>query len=229
MTDNNIALSNVATTMGADIKAFRTAAVSSENKATPMARSILAGLVSGLATVNVVESAAIHSFGNPKSPKTGKVVTKLSGLRDFVGGDATRKALTSIFEVFANIDADKESASAIRPAVVAFILDEKDAAKSLKALGDTVKAMVNAHVAATQPDNSDAVEENKTDDEIKGNASDAAATSLKDRVAEMIVALDNADTHGLLALDDSLASLQNAIAAAYDRLLAAQDPEAIAA
>lgn len=151
-----VTINTVAATVADDVKAFRSAAVTAENKATPFARSMLAALMSGVWTRTLAESAIIHAFGNPKAPKSGKPVAKLSGLRDFVGGDAVRKTAETVFEMFANLDA----VPTVRPIVTAFVLGDEGAAKSLRALNVAVRDAVKAHVEANAPDNSEAVADN---------------------------------------------------------------------
>lgn len=178
-------IATVAATVGDDVKAFRSAAVTAENKATPFARSMLAALMSGVWTRTLAESAIIHAFGNPKSPKSAKPITKLSGLRDFVGGDAVRKTAESVFELHANIDA----VPTVRPIVTAFVLGDDGAAKSLRALQTAVREAVKAHVEASAPDNSDAVADNAAEADAAPNTGDAptAAKTLNDYVMELIV------------------------------------------
>lgn len=212
------AIETVAATVAGEIKAFRTAAVTSENRATPFARSILAALLSGLSTKDMVTSMVIHAFGNPKSP-AGKPIAKLSGSGDhIVGWGATRKTVASVFDVFDNVDADKVGAAAIRPLVVAFVLSDDGSAKSLRALVDAVKVAIAAHAATLQGDNSDAVEENKANDTAP--ATDAAPApavlSLTDRINALNVAIAN-DPAALLAddTDAAIAALMDTIKAAY--------------
>ena len=229
-------MNTVGATMGAEIKAFRSAAVTSENKATPLARAILAALVAGLTSPEGVVSTVIHAFGNPKSPKTGKPVAKLSGLRDFVGGDATRKTVESIMTVHGNLDFDKpgdhngnKGASAIRSLVVSFILDDAKAPKSLKALKDAVKDLIDAHVALTAPE-SDATDEERGEgpSDAAGDATPPATPmTLAERIASLIVAIDNASAEELLteAVDDAIPALYASIKAAYERAVPADELE----
>jgi len=191
----------VAATVATEIAAFRSAAVTSENKATPLARSILAALASGSSTPSLIESMVIHAFGNPKSP-AGKPIKKLSGSGDhIIGWGATRKTVATVFGIFDNIDADAPQAAtddsdavpgaaAIRPLIVSFILGDKDAPKSLRALNDAVKAAVAAHAATIMPDNSGAVEENKADDKPAAAPEPAAPLSLIDRINQLTVAIN---------------------------------------
>lgn len=236
-----VTIANVAETVAADIKAFRSASVTSENRANVSARSMLAALVSGLWTRSLAESAIIHAFGNPKSPKSGKPVAKLSGLRDFTGGDAVRKAAETCFRIFENIDTDKPvtvasdtdgqpdtivGAGAIRPLIVSYILNETDAPKSLRALNEAVAAALRAHAKAISPDNSEAETETAAE---TADATAPATVSLVDRINALTVALSAADDETLSGAYDAM----EALVAAYDtRVNAATDasaPEVLAA
>lgn len=220
-------IETVASTLAAEIKAFRAAAVTSENKATPFARSILASLVSRLSTPSMVESMVIHAFGNPKS-KAGKPIAKLSGSGDhIVGWGATRKTVATVFSLFDNIDADAPrdatddadavpGAAAIRPLIVSFILGEDGAPKSLKALSDAVKAAVAAHAATLVGDNSDAKDENDANSDAPTADAPTAPLSIADRFAALIVAI-NADPAAMLdeANDAAYVALLDTVKAAY--------------
>ena len=217
----NIAINAVAATIASEIKAFRAAAVTSENRGTPFARAILASLVSGTQTPALVVSAVLHAFGNPKSPK-GKPLDKLSGSGDHVVGfGATRKTVSTAFEIFDNIDADAPrpamgddvpavpGAAAIRPLVVSFILNEANAPKSLAALASAVKSAIAAHTASVMPSNEEAKEENE--EATKGNATPTVAPlTVAQRIAELIVAIQ-ADPESLVAGGDA----DNAVTALY--------------
>jgi hypothetical protein len=209
---NTSAIEAVAATVNSEIVAFRSKAVSSENAATPLARSILAAMVAGVATETTVTVMVLHSFGNPKSPK-GKQLEKLSGSGDHVPGfGATRKTIASIFDVFANIDFDAPrevdevtvGAGDIRKAVVAFILKEEGAPKSLRALREAVKASIAAHIAATAPDNSEAVAEAEAAQE---GGSTEAPVSLVDRVNALSVAYQAASPEAKVAAHTALEAL----------------------
>ncbi len=229
----------VASTVAAEITAFRKSTVAAENKASPFARSVLASLVAGTMTVSLVESAAIHAFGNPKSEKTGKPIAKLSGLRDVTGGDAFRKTCVTVFDIFDNVDADKPvsddegvtvGAGTIRPLVVSFILSADGAPKSLKALADGVKAAVAAHAAATMPDNSEAKEENEANanDNGKGPA-DATPLPLIDRINMLAVAIGAVDKlETMEGLEDAFKALVAAWDDTANRLLDAETPADVA-
>lgn len=219
----------VASTLAADVKAFRSAAVASENKATPFARSALAALVSGLSTIDLTTAAIIHAFGNPKSPKTGKPVAKLSGLRDFTGGDAVRKTAETLFRVFENIDADKPrpvgdedtvvGAGAIRPLIISFILNEADAPKSLRALSEGVSALVKAFAKeeadASGADNSEAAADNATPE--------APAFDVADAIAKLAVFFDNMNEEQAETVGPMVAALMNTYDARVNALIDAGD------
>jgi hypothetical protein len=184
-------LATVAATVGGDIVALRSASVTAENKASPFARSMLAALMSGVWSRDLAVSAIITAFGNPKSPKSGKPISKLSGLRDFTGGDAVRKTAETVFSVFENIDA----VPGVRTLVTDFVLSTNGAAKSLRALLVAVKEATKAH-AATLID-ADAVTEAEGDnDAAEGDApsTDApvADMTLSERVQALIVAFQSA-------------------------------------
>lgn len=209
-------IATVAANVGNDVKAFRSAAVTSENKGSQAARSMLASLVSGVWTRALAESAIIHAFGNPKSPRSNKPVTKLSGLRDFTGGDAVRKTAETVFRIFDNVDADKwqvapspetddsdavegvPGATAIRPLVVAFILGTEGAPKSLHALNEGVNKALRDHAKATQPEAEEAEGNGGGDAEGETPAS-AAPVSLSDRILALMVAYEASTAEERLA------------------------------
>ncbi|MGN6819186.1 MAG: hypothetical protein ACTHJR_11015 [Sphingomonas sp.] len=220
MTDFN----SVAATMGDDIKAFRSANVTAFNKATPLARSILAGLMAGVVTASVVTSAVISSFGNPKTP-AGKPITKLSGSGDHLPGwGATRKTVAAILKVFEDIDADKDTTGDVRKNVTAFVLQTDGAPKSLAALQALVRENINAHVQATLPEVEPSEEEQQ---EITPDADTPAPTDepLIDLLNRATVAVGAADVHALIAADDSMAKLMEALNAAFAKVLANENPE----
>lgn len=212
MTTSNInpALATVAATVGEDLKAFRSASVTGENKGNQSARSLLASLVAGVYTPALATAAIIHAFGNPKG-KGGKPIEKLSGLRAFTGGDAVRKAASTVFGIFENIDADAtviETAdgnvgAAIRPLVVGFILNEEGAPKSLRALSEGVSAALRSYVAATAP----VADEAEPNGDAGGDATAPVTQSLNERVLAVMVAYEAATPEAKLEAHDALAML----------------------
>ena len=208
-------MTNVANNMGETIKAFRSAAVAAENKATPMARSILAALMTGVASPDKVVATVIASFGNPKSPKTGKPVDKLSGLRDFVGGDATRKTVESILKAHENAKGN----DALVKLVTSFVLDADGAPKSLRALIVAISDKIRAD-AAKEVGPSEKAETNtgNTGDDAKGGVTITDA-DLINKAALVIAGLDDA---AFLALSDNVAALRKAIADRMDAYATAQ-------
>lgn len=234
----------VAATVASDLKAFRSAAVTADNKATPFARSLLAALVAGTWTPNLAVSAIITAFGNPKSPKSGKPIEKLSGLRDFAAGDAVRKTAETAFNIFANIDIDAPrevekdgetvtvGAGAIRPLIVAFILESNGSAKSLRALDALVKAAIKVHADAISEDNSDAESETEQEGKELANAGNPAPTvelSLMDRLNGFKVALDAASDDDFLSVINAMNDLYAETDARMNRISEETMPEAQAA
>lgn len=239
----NPKIANVANTIATEIEAFRKAAVTSENKATPFARAILASLVAGTQTQALVTSAVLHNFGNPKSPK-GKPLDKLTASGDhIVGFGATRKAVTAAFDVFDNIDADAfgnvledgdgteraPGAAAIRPLVYSFILNETGSPKSLAALVSAVKSAIAAHTAATMPANDNGETEGETGGTDKGEATPTPTVNLTvaQRIAELIVAIQ-ADPESLVAggdADNAVTALYATINETYAFLMEAATPD----
>lgn len=221
---SNPAFAAIAARMGDELKSFRSAAVTSENRATPLARSILAAMVAGVATETTVTVAVLHSYGNPKTPK-GKALTSLTASGDHLPGfGATRKTVSSILDVFANIDADKPvqpvdsdgepiadaepiGKGEVRNIVTAFILSTPEAPKSLRALREAVRAAIAAHVAATSPDNSEAeADADAANAEANGDAP-APAMSLVDRVNALSVAYQAADGEAKAEAHEALQAL----------------------
>lgn len=204
---SNLAIA--AATFGDDVKAFRSSAVTAENKGNTAAKSLLAALVSGIYTESLAIAAIIHAFGNPKGKK-GKVIETLSGLRNVTGGDGVRKMAETVFRIFKNIDADsvvvgegdETVGGAIRPLIVAFILGEEGAPKSLRALNDAVNSALRAYAKATSPDNADA----EADNEAEADTA-PAAQSLTDRVLAVMVAYEAATADERVAAHDALTAL----------------------
>lgn len=189
---NSLAIA--AASFGDDVKAFRSASVTSENKGNVAAKSLLASLLAGVYTKDLATAAIIHAFGNPKG-KNGKVIDKLSGLRNSTGGDGVRKMAETVFRIFDNIDADSvvpegsDYKPAIRTLVTDFVLGNKGAPKSLRALNESVSASLRAYAKVTQPDNSEAETENKEAD--GGSTADSAPQqSLSDRTLALMVAFE---------------------------------------
>lgn len=209
MTDMN----TVAGNMGDAIKAFRSAAVTAENKATPMARSILAALMTGAVSPDKVVMIVIDSFGNPKSPKTGKPIEKLSGLRDFVGGDATRKTVESILKVHDNVKGD----AALTKLATSFILEATGAPKSLRALEVAVKDAMRAEVAKGRGTENESAETNTGTIEAP-----VAAETLADRLNKMALEIAGIADEDMGAVDAALTALRNAIGERYNAYAVAQ-------
>lgn len=207
MTDMN----NVANAMGETIKAFRSAAVTAENKATPMARSILAALMTGVATADKVVIAVIASFGDPKSPKTGKPVDKLSGLRDFVGGEATRKTVESILKIHENIRGDDN----LKALATSFILETEGAPKSLHALDVAVKDALRAEAAKEMaPKDGEAPAETNTG---TNEVAPAPSKSLADKLNALSLEIAGLSDDDFRAITNEVAALRKAMADRMDK------------
>lgn len=202
-------MTTVAATMGETIKAFRSAAVSAENKATPMARSILAALMVGATSVDGVTAAVIASFGNPKSSKTGKPVSNLSGLREFVGGDATRKTVESIFKIFENC----RGQDTLKAMATAFILEADGAAKSLRALDVAVKDALRADAAKEMGT------EGENAENVNGETAPAASnvvSTLGDRLNAMALEISTLSDDEFRAVTAEIAAIRKAMADRMD-------------
>ena len=210
-------MQNIANNMGEAIKNFRSAAVTAENKATPMARSILAALMTGTTSADGVVAAVIASFGNPKSPKTGKPVDKLSGLRDFVGGDATRKTVESILRIHDNI----RSVPELKALATAFILETANCPKSLRALDVAVKEALRAAAAKDTPPEGPA--ETNVDAPTDGGA--AVVSTLADRLNKLALEIAGLSDDDFLAVSAETAALRKAIADRTNAFTAAKIEE----
>lgn len=211
---NAVTIDTVAHDLGNTIIAFRSAAVTSENKATPMARSMLAALLTGATSPDLIVALVLQSFGNPKSPK-GKPLDKLSGSGDYLTGfGATRKTVDTIFKVWANVDADKErdvdgvamGKGEVRALIVQFCLGHKDAPKSLRALSEAIGAMVKAFAASIMPPADEAKEEaEKALAEQQGKADPVEENlSLADRISLAMLAYEASDMAGRIAVHAQL-------------------------
>lgn len=198
-------LAIAAATFGDDVKAFRSSSVTAENKGNVASKSLLASLVSGIYTESLAIAAIIHAFGNPKG-KNGKVIETLSALRNSNGGYGVLSMAKTVFRIFNNIDADSvivgEVGGTIRPLIVAYILGEDGAPKSLRALNEAVNVALRAYAKATSPDNADA----EADNEAEADAT-PAAQSLTDRVLAVMVAYEAATPEDRVSAHDALAAL----------------------
>lgn len=233
MTTSSNLLSTAAATLGADLKAFRSASVTGENKGNIAAKSLLAALVSGVMTEVTATAAILHAFGNPKSPK-GKALDKLTASGDRLPGfGAVRKMAADCFRIFTNIDADSvivgegEGAigGAIRPLVVAFILGEDNAPKSLRALVQAVNDAIRAYTKATQPANDG---EDEGEGEGEGDAA-PAGQSLTDRALALMVAFEAATVEEKAAAFEAFSALIEMLDSEPSYQSSEEAPAAIAA
>lgn len=230
-------LATVSASLAANIVDFRKAAVTAHNKATPYARSTLAAIASGVATIALVEVQVLQAFGNPKTPK-GKAMS-VSGLRDksIVGGQAFYQAHKDVRFIAENIDSDANQPvldsegqpvldsegnaltigeGAIRKAVEAFALGLEGAAKSLNELKTSVDASLVAFAALLMPDNGEAVADNEAAAPAAPAAAPAAPVSLATRIAELILAIGQASDDELNEAYDSFELINQAVNARID-------------
>lgn len=229
-----VTIETIADTFAKDVKELRSAAVTAENKATPFARSSLASLLAGIRTPDTMTAAILHAFGNPRAIKSGKPVAKVSGLRDFTGGDGVRKAYDSVIKIFDNVDADKPrevtnndgetvivGSGKIRALVRSFVLAETDAPKSLRALEMAVRDAMREFAAqeadATGADNADAKAENaKAEAEAKASGA-AEPFNAADALAKLALFFAEMSADDVNALDGAL----NAAMDAWDNRVSA--------
>jgi len=228
----SISIQTVASTVGDEIKAFRSAAVTSENRSTPFARALLANVVSGAMSLPLLETGIVHAFGNPSNAK-GKPVATVSGLRAFVGGTATYQTFKSVSYLVDCIDFDAPCSDDdgttigngdIRTAIVGFILGDKDAPANLKQLLETVKASVKAFIALKMPSNEDAVSDNAEAEATTDTAKNGEISplSLNDRALALLVAMQAASDDDLLSAYDTVALI---VAAMDSRIAASADAD----
>ena len=212
----------IANGMTANTIAFKDASKAADTASTPFARSVLAAVVGGVSTIAFAESVVIGAFGSPKSPKTGKPIAKVSGLRDVEGGSRVYQAWKDIAFIVENLDTDaavevtppaKEGEEgkavtvgdgAIRKAVIAFILSDAGAATALfgaTGLTARIKAMIAEHGKAVME--AMGVQQETPN---KGEETPAAPApqSLTDRINALIVAINEADD---ATLGEALVSL----------------------
>lgn len=233
-----------ASTVAASTVAFKDASVASDNASTPFARSVLAAVVGGLSSVDMVQSLIIAAFGSPISDKTGKAIAKVSGLRDVTGGARVYQAWKDIAYVVDNLDADAPvehtkgegdeaetvtiGNGAIRATVTAFILQDDGAVSALfgrTGLTATIKALVADHAKAIMALHG--VEADKSEDEGKDEGKDEAPRqSLTDRANAMLVALRDADDATLTEASDALALLADYIDQRFRPVEETQETEA---
>lgn len=219
MTFNLEAIRTVGDSAPMEISKFRSAAVTSENRATPLARSLLGALVAGTATPALVVSMVIHAFGNPKTPK-GKAIDKLSGSGDYLPGwGATRKTVTGILALFENIDVDAPrnvevdgetvivGEGKVRETIVSFILEGEGSPRSFRALQEAVRAHVSAFTASLSPDNSEAEAEAEGAAAEERGEAPAKSMTLKERAEALIVAYGAASPEERAEAQDALTAL----------------------
>lgn len=220
-----VTLSTVAATVTDEIKSFRSAAVTSENRSTPFVRSLLASVVSGSTTVSLLEASIVHAFGNPKNAK-GKGIATVSGLRAFVGGTATYQAWKSFVTLTDCIDGDKAvdvgegvmvGAGAIRADIVAFILQTDGCAANLKQLLERMDAALKAFFALTAPANDDAIADNDEQAALAAKESgEISHLSLNDRALALLVAFQTASNDERDAAYDTIGLIVDAMNAAIE-------------
>jgi len=230
----------------ANAVAFIEGAKASATLATPFARSLLAALVGGSASPSMLESMVLSAAGSPRSPKTGKLIAKVSGLRDAIeAGDAIRKAWENTLFVFDNIDADawlvaptdedagQPGAAAIRPMVEAFILESEGAEKALgtphAGLRGKVQAAIRAHTDAIALLHN--VEPEKAEgDAPEGDAPEApVASNPVDMVNAMLVRLRSMSDADFTAAQAELAMLSDYVDTRWNAIAEAEESEAVAA
>lgn len=209
--------------------AFIDANKAADNASTPFARSAISAVVGGLMSAGMVESMIVAAMGSPLSPKTGKAISKVSALRDFDGGARLYQAWKDVVVILDNLDADaatdhtipgKDGADdtvvsigtgAIRAAVVAFLLEEKDGATALfgaKGITATVKGLMAEHAKTVLA--AYGVEAEKSDDDKgEGDKGTDANLSLTDRANAFLVAMRHAS-------DDDMNAALEAIGAVAD-------------
>lgn len=225
--------------------AFIEGAKASATLATPFSRSLLAALVGQVSSVAMLESMVLSAAGSPRSPKTGKVIAKISGLRDAIeAGDAIRKAWESAIFVFDNIDADAwltvpspadetegvPGAGAIRPMVEAFILEADGAEKAIgtksSGLLGKVHAAIRTHTDAVALLHNVEPEKSETDiSEANGDVKTIKAHG--EAIAAMLVRLRSMTDDEFRADQDALAMLSDYIDSRWNDIAKAE--EAIAA
>lgn len=233
-----------AATLASNAIALGDAGKATSGASTAFARSVLATVMGGLSSLDMVQSLTIAAMGAPRSPKTGKPVAKVSGLRDFDGGDAIYNAWKRIAFILDNLDADAwieapsddnadgiAGASAIRPMVTAFVLNEAGAKSALfgaTGIHAAVTEAMTVHAEAIALHNGvTPTEANDTDNDTD---TDTAPVTLAERIATFLVALKASDAETLIANGEALQTLSDAISDVYsDAMNTVTAPEAIAA
>ncbi len=253
MTVSNI-LATAAFAIDATALAFKDASKGADMAATPFARSALASLlgsaeyadlsVAPLLSMGMLEARLIALFGSPNSDKTGKPISKVSGLRDIEGGTRFYQAWKDIVTLAENVDADAwiemptadsdgiPGARAIRSMLIDFVLEAEGAKSALfgrTGITAAVKLAMTDHAKAIATHNG-VVEDAPAD---KGEANDnGVAVSLHDRIAQFMVALSTYSAADIVANEGALQSLRDAMDDAYNAAVDAVTPatvEAIAA
>ena len=229
-----------ASTLAASTVAFIDANKGADSASTPFARSTLATIVGGIASASMVESIVIAAMGAPKSPKTGKPIAKVSGLRDFDGGARLYQAWKDIAFIVDNIDADAwvvapadtdvpllptiglPGANAIRPLVEGFILNASDAPKALfgaTGLTHAVKAAMAEHSKAIALHAGVAPVADATPADADATKDDAPATvDVSGMAGAMLVALRSLDDAAFIDAKDALAMLSDYIDARWNAI-----------
>lgn len=233
-TEQRAALTPVSEKLAPRAVELRTAGEAVDTAATPFSRSLFAALLTGV-SLPMTETIVVAAYGSPKSPATGKPVKGVSGLRAVHGGAAayqTFKAVTVIAAAMADptvyLGADAATylpegvetvtvADIIAPMVERFALADKEAHKSLNALGLAVKAVLTAHAKAV----TEAADAPPASGDNDNSDSEAEALPLSERLglimAEIAALSDEAFTDeqtGLAALSDLIVTRWEAIEAA---------------
>lgn len=187
-------------------EALRKAEVTSENKRSDWGRETLTGLFGNHLTAGDLTAALLVAF-KPKM-NNGKPGTTLSSLRNAKGGDAVRKAAVLCLEIV-EAASDGQIADAFRPIAIAFATDAPDAPKSLYALRDEMSRL--RRDAAKE-----AAGVTEDGDEPEGEGETVVATVPLAVMAErMALAIREASAEDVLAADEQLSDLMNAVRDAY--------------
>jgi hypothetical protein len=192
---------------GETTETLRKAEVSSENKRSDWGRETLCGFFSERMDEGTM-TATLLAILKPRKPN-GKAGDTLSSLRYAKGGDAIRKAAVTCLDIYEAASKGPVAAE-FRPVAIAFATAAPNAPKSLNALkAELTKLRKEASKAA-----SDAAD-NAGNDADSDNDETVDKVPLAVMAERMALAISEASEEDILAADEQLTSLLEAIRNAY--------------
>jgi hypothetical protein len=198
-------------------EALRKAEVTSENKRSDWGRETLCGLFSGKMTEGDLTAALLAAF-KPRKPN-GKAGDTLSSLRYAKGGDAVRKAAALCLDI-RTAATEGQIAEAFRPLAIAFATDAPEAPRTLYALRDEMQRLRKEAAKAAGNGEGEGADDAP---EAANDPAPAPAVPLAVMAERFALALSEATDEDILAADDALTTVMEALRVAYSRGAAVEE------